>query len=148
MTAIKYINLAAGCAVLGLASLLGATAGAADGGLVLKSVEGVLALSPLPAEAPVQVSWTALAGNSQVLVMEVRKIVYHHHDVEDHIVYVARGKGTLRLENGTRDIAEGDIIVLPHGVKHGFERSGDENLVILVTGTPGFEPVAGIIADE
>lgn len=138
-----FISAVVGCAALGLAGGV-----AAESGVQVKSVDDVLTENPLPADAPVQVSWTALAANGQMLVMEVRKIIYHHHDREDHIIYVARGEGNLRLENETRALKVGDVVIIPHGAKHGFEASGDDKFVILVSGTMGFSPATGIIPDE
>jgi quercetin dioxygenase-like cupin family protein len=57
------------------------------------------------------------------------------------VLYLARGTGVARLENEagqteTRTIRAGDILSLPRGKKHGFEKSSDENLVFLVIATP------------
>ena len=65
----------------------------------------------------------------------------HHHEAQDHVLYVARGHGTARLETATgqietRSIQPGDILSLPRGKKHGFEKTGTENLVFLVVATP------------
>jgi quercetin dioxygenase-like cupin family protein len=65
----------------------------------------------------------------------------HHHSHQDHVLYVVRGRGTAKLENATgqvetRMIEPGDILSLPRGKKHGFEKSGNEDLVFLVVATP------------
>lgn len=77
-----------------------------------------------------------------VLVMSRNRL--HHHDQQNHVLYLARGHGTARLENAqgkleTRPIKPGDIFVLPKGKKHAFTKTGDENLVFLVLAGPGKE---------
>ena len=61
--------------------------------------------------------------------------------VKEGLPFVARGHGTARLESATgqietRSIQPGDILSLPRGRKHGFEKTGAENLVFLVVATP------------
>ena len=36
----------------------------------------------------------------------------------------------------TRTVRPGDILSLPRGKKHGFEKSGSEDLVFLIVATP------------
>src|SRR5216684_575576 len=75
-----------------------------------------------------------------ILVMSKNRL--HHHDRQDHVLYLVRGSGTARLENAsgkieTRPIKPGDILELPRGKKHGFEKTGDQDLVFLVVSAPG-----------
>jgi hypothetical protein len=61
------------------------------------SVDAILKQSPLQAGGPTaKVAGSSRAGNSELQVIEMSKIKLHHHDQEDHIVYVARGRGILR----------------------------------------------------
>ena len=81
------------------------------------------------------------AGGAEVGVLVMSKNRLHHHEAQDHVLYVARGHGTARLETAagqieTRSIQPGDILSLPRGKKHGFEKTGAENLVFLVVATP------------
>ena len=81
------------------------------------------------------------AGGAEVGVLVMSKNRLHHHEAQDHVLYVARGHGTARLETATgqietRSIQSGDILSLPRGKKHGFEKTGAENLVFLVVATP------------
>ena len=88
-----------------------------------------------------KVSGSSQAGNSELQVIEMSTIKLHHHDQEDHIVYVARGRGILRMgEKGqdNREVKPGDIINLPRGILHGFKKQGDENLVLLVVASAGW----------
>lgn len=105
------------------------------------SVETIVQQSPLQPGGPTaKVSGSSRAGHSELQVIELSKIKLHHHDQEDHVVYIARGRGILRMgEKGTetRQVKPGDIITLPRGVPHGFEKQGEEHLVLLVVATAG-----------
>jgi quercetin dioxygenase-like cupin family protein len=118
---------------------------AGEGSISVTSVEVILQQNPLEAGGPTaKVAGSSRAGNSELQVIEMSKIKLHHHDQEDHIVYVARGRGILRMgEKGqeTREVKPGDILNLPRGVPHGFETQGDENLVLLVVATAGWKPL-------
>jgi mannose-6-phosphate isomerase-like protein (cupin superfamily) len=121
------------------------SAWAGEGSIHVISVDAMLQQNPLQAGGPTAlVAGSSRAGNSELQVIEMSKIKLHHHDQEDHIVYVARGHGILRMgEKGqeTREVKPGDIINLPRGVPHGFEKQGNENLVLLVVATAGWKPL-------
>jgi mannose-6-phosphate isomerase-like protein (cupin superfamily) len=118
---------------------------AGEGSISVTSLEAMLKQNPLQAGGPTaKVAGSSRAGNSELQVIEMSKIKFHHHDQEDHIVYVARGRGILRMgEKGqeTREVKPGDILNLPRGVPHGFEKQGEENLVLLVVATAGWKPL-------
>jgi quercetin dioxygenase-like cupin family protein len=118
---------------------------AGEGSISVTSVEALLAQNPLQAGGPTaKVAGSSRAGNSELQVIEMSTIKLHHHDQEDHIVYVARGRGILRMgEKGqeTREVKPGDLLNLPRGVPHGFEKQGEENLVLLVVATAGWKPL-------
>src|SRR5262245_40367870 len=118
---------------------------AGEGSLRVTRVEALLQQNPQKAGGPTaKVAGSSRAGNSELQVIEMSQIKLHHHDQEDHIVYVARGRGILRMgEKGqeTREVKPGDILNLPRGVPHGFETQGDENLVLLVVATAGWKPL-------
>ena len=118
---------------------------AGGGSISVTSVDVILKQSPLEAGGPTaKVAGSSRAGNSELQVIEMSQIKLHHHDQEDHIVYVARGRGILRMgEKGqeTREVKPGDILNLPRGVPHGFEKQGEENLVLLVVATAGWKPL-------
>lgn len=81
------------------------------------------------------------AGGAEVGILVMSKNPLHHHSHQDHLLYVARGTGTAKLENASgqvesRAVKPGDILSLPRGKKHGFEKSGPEDLVFLVVATP------------
>jgi mannose-6-phosphate isomerase-like protein (cupin superfamily) len=118
---------------------------AGEGSIRVTSVDALLQQNPLQAGGPTaKVAGSSRAGNSELQIIEMSQIKLHHHDQEDHIVYVARGRGLLRMgEKGQeiREVKPGDILNLPRGVPHGFEKQGDENLVLLVVATAGWKPL-------
>ena len=58
-------------------------------------------------DGPNKVMRTFVANRSQLQVLTITKIKLHHHALEDHIVYVAKGAGSGRFE-----MAPGDLLVL------------------------------------
>ena len=84
------------------------------------------------------------AGKGELQIVVARKIPLHIHD-QDHVVFVERGTGTARIENAageidTRQVKPGDIVDVPRGKKHAFDKTGDEDLVLLVVTTPSRTP--------
>lgn len=44
--------------------------------------------------------------------------VWHHHDHEDELFYVVKGKFDMEFRDKTVTINEGEFIVVPRGVEH------------------------------
>lgn len=58
-------------------------------------------------------------NNQQVRLVKIKgEFVMHHHDLEDELFLVIKGK--LKIDYGDRitDINEGEYIIVPKGVKH------------------------------
>lgn len=152
MTRTRHVLLA----TVALAAFqLSPTAHGADGKQIeTTTLDVIVAANPLPAGGPTaKVISTARAGNSELQVIRISKIRLHHHAQEDHVVYVARGNGTARLENAvgqidSRPARPGDVFNLPRGKKHAFERTGDEDLVLLVVATAGWKPLEDTVFHE
>jgi quercetin dioxygenase-like cupin family protein len=120
--------------VLGLAA---PTLHAADGGISVTDLDTLLREHPLAAGATSDVVAYRGAGNTLVQVVTESSIPPHVHEDTDHILYIARGAGTANLAGQTRAIKPGDILFIPHGVLHGFEKApGSENIVMLVVEAP------------
>ena len=100
-----------GAAWLGLATRV---AWAGDGQITMTSVEAILQQNSLQPGGPTaKVVGSCRAGNSELQVIEMSKIKLHHHDQMDHSVYIARGRGILRMgEKGQeiREVKPGDLI--------------------------------------
>ena len=55
----------------------------------------------------------AQISNVGILTGHVKKIRLHTHEMEDHVVYVVKGKAVARLGDETREVVPGDIISIP-----------------------------------
>ena len=131
-----------GAGLVALAMIVGAGAWAyGTAKITVNTLDEVLKGNPLPADKTAQVTWKSRAGNSELQVIEMNKIKLHPHSQEDHVLYVARGQGTARLGDETRQVKAGDILNLPKGIPHSFAKEGKENLVLLVVATAGWKPL-------
>jgi mannose-6-phosphate isomerase-like protein (cupin superfamily) len=132
-----------GSAVLAIG--FAASALAQEGAFNAADLGAVLAGKP-QVDGPNKVMRTFVANKSQLQVLTITKIKLHHHAEEDHVVYVAKGAGSGRFEVApgkieTRPVKVGDIFVLPKNLKHAFEKTGNEDLVLLVVATVGWKPL-------
>ena len=93
------------------------------------------------ADKPVKFAPAAQIANLGVLAGQVKKIKLHTHEMEDHIVYVVRGKAKARLGDEQREVGPGDLIAIPKRVPHSFDQVGNEPFVMLVNATPGWDPL-------
>lgn len=58
-------------------------------------------------------------NDSYVKVVKVRgEFVWHHHDDEDELFLVLKGRLTIRLRDRNLHIGEGELVVIPKGVEH------------------------------
>lgn len=132
-----------GLAILAVLGLVGAgLAGAYGGKIEVTSLDEILKRNPLQPGGPTaKVAGSVNTPTAELQVLEMSKIRLHHHEQEDHIVYIARGRGTARLGDETREVKPGDILYLPRRVPHAFAKAGDENLVLLVVATVGWKPL-------
>jgi mannose-6-phosphate isomerase-like protein (cupin superfamily) len=80
------------------------------------------------------------------------EFVWHHHDEEDELFLVVKGRLLMRFRDGDESVEEGEMIVVPHGVEHCpvaheethvmlFERAGTPN-----TGSAGGERTVESVA--
>jgi mannose-6-phosphate isomerase-like protein (cupin superfamily) len=113
---------------------------AASDKIEVRQIDAMVPSKPLP-PGESGIVGSVRAGEAEIGVLVLNRNRLHHHAAQDHVLYVVRGSGTARLENASgqiesRPIRAGDILGLPRGRKHGFEKSGDEDLVFLVVATP------------
>jgi mannose-6-phosphate isomerase-like protein (cupin superfamily) len=114
---------------------------ARDRGIEVLDLDTILKAHPLSADDPgATVAASRPSGKGELQIVVARKIPLHIHD-QDHVVFIERGTGTARIENAagaieTRPVKPGDIIDVPAGKKHAFEKTGAEDLVMLVVTTP------------
>ena len=46
------------------------------------------------------------------------KFVWHHHEREDELFFVVKGRFTMKLRERDIQVGEGEFIVIPRGVEH------------------------------
>ncbi len=59
-----------------------------------------------------------LNGQQVKLVKLKGEFVWHHHDNEDELFYVLKGRLLMRLRDGDMTINEGEFLIVPRGVEH------------------------------
>jgi len=107
----------------------------------VKQIDAILNAKPLAPDATGAIIAHVRAGGAELGILVMRKNRLHHHSHQDHVLYLLRGEATAKLETATgqvetRTVRPGDILSLPRGKKHGFEKSGAEDLVFLLVATP------------
>jgi quercetin dioxygenase-like cupin family protein len=60
----------------------------------------------------------------------------HLHPTEDEMFYIVSGAVSFRCGVQTFDLAEGDFVFLPRGIKHGYTIRSDGPVRLLVITTP------------
>lgn len=76
-----------------------------------------------------------LNGQEVKLVKFKGEFVWHHHDKEDELFLVWRGKFRVEFRSHSVELSEGECIVVPRGVEH--RTVADEEAEVLI-----FEPAA------
>ena len=59
-----------------------------------------------------------LNGQMVKLVKFKGPFVWHHHDHEDELFYVVKGRFEMEFENETVTINPGEFIIVPRGIEH------------------------------
>lgn len=75
----------------------------------------------------------AVVNDMQVLLAKVKgEFVWHQHDEEDELFQVVKGTLYIQFEDRTETVREGEIIVVPKGVKHcPMTKNGEEVHIML-----------------
>jgi mannose-6-phosphate isomerase-like protein (cupin superfamily) len=69
-----------------------------------------------------------------------RKMRIHKHLVNDELIFIHKGQGTMTLDEEHIEVKTGDVVFVPRGVWHGLDNTGNENLLMAFQYTPaGFE---------
>jgi mannose-6-phosphate isomerase-like protein (cupin superfamily) len=59
-----------------------------------------------------------LNGQMVKVVKFLGPFVWHHHDHEDELFYVIRGRFRMEFRDRAVDVAQGEFIIVPRGVEH------------------------------
>lgn len=77
----------------------------------------------------------ALNGQEVKLVKFQGEFVWHHHDHEDELFLIVRGRMTMQLRDGDVELNPGEFLIVPRGVEH-CPKADEEVEIIL------FEPAS------
>lgn len=75
------------------------------------------------------------------------EIPAHFHEKHDETVFIARGKGTMRIGSETKRVKEGDLIFLPKKTIHSFKPETDDCIAISIH-SPKFDGKDRIIVSN
>lgn len=59
------------------------------------------------------------------------EFVWHHHDLEDELFLVVKGKLRMKFRDHEEIVREGEFIIVPHGVEH-LPVADDETHILLL----------------
>lgn len=81
------------------------------------------AISPGQLAASLTEFWSPrVIGEVDDAYLKVAKVqgslAWHSHDQEDELFLVLKGRLRIELEDGTVDLAEGELFIVPKGVRH------------------------------
>lgn len=65
-------------------------------------------------------------------------IPMHIHPKENHFVYIYKGRAKGAIGGVTAEVSPGQLVAIPAGVPHSFERIGDTPVEIILFSTPPF----------
>ena len=68
------------------------------------------------------------------------KIPMHMHTKENHFVFVYKGRAKGTVGSVNAEVGPGQMVAIPAGVPHSFERVGDSPVEIILFSTPPFMP--------
>lgn len=71
-----------------------------------------------------------LNGQYVKLVKFTGEFVWHHHDAEDELFLVVKGKMIMHFRERSVPVEEGEFIVVPRGVEHKPEAVGEAHVVL------------------
>ena len=96
----------------------------------------IAALSPKTIAASLTEHWSprvvAELDDAYVKVARIAgDFVWHAHDDEDEMFYVLDGRLRIELEQGSVDLAAGDMCVVPKGIRHRPSADGECLLMLI-----------------
>ncbi|MCP4023393.1 MAG: cupin domain-containing protein [Desulfobacteraceae bacterium] len=75
-------------------------------------------------------------NNLEVRIEPGGGISNHTHDESNEFFYVAKGKGEFLVDGQWEIVREGEALVAPKAIEHGFKNNTNETLVLFSTFSP------------
>jgi mannose-6-phosphate isomerase-like protein (cupin superfamily) len=74
-------------------------------------------------------------NGQEVKVVKVKgEFVWHHHDVEDELFLVHKGRLRMEFQDRTIELGPGECLVVPHGVEHRPVAADEVELILFEPG--------------
>jgi mannose-6-phosphate isomerase-like protein (cupin superfamily) len=71
-------------------------------------------------------------NDSYLKLVKVKgEFVWHHHDVEDELFLVVKGRLLMRFRDRDVTLNEGEFLIVPHGVEHCPVAEEEVELILL-----------------
>ena len=71
-------------------------------------------------------------NDSYLKLVKVKgEFVWHHHEVEDELFLVVKGRLLMRFRDREVTINEGEFLIVPHGVEHCPVAEAEVELILL-----------------
>ncbi len=71
-------------------------------------------------------------NDSHVKLVKVQgEFVWHHHEVEDELFMVVKGRLTIKLSDRDVELGEGEFVIIPKGVEHKPVAAEEVHLLLL-----------------
>lgn len=74
------------------------------------------------------------------------EFTWHAHDNEDELFYILKGNLKIELEDSTVELGEGDMFVIPKGVRH--NPVAEEECHVMLIERKSTEHTGGIVTDQ
>jgi mannose-6-phosphate isomerase-like protein (cupin superfamily) len=59
------------------------------------------------------------------------EFVWHHHDNEDEMFFVVKGRLRMKFRDGEQVVNPGEFIIVPHGVEHQPVAEGETEIMLV-----------------
>lgn len=59
------------------------------------------------------------------------EFVWHHHDAEDEMFFVVKGRLRMKFRDGEQVVGPGEFIIVPHGVEHLPVAEGETEIMLV-----------------
>ena len=71
-------------------------------------------------------------NDQKVQVVKLKgEFVWHHHEIEDELFWVVKGKLTIHFRDRDVEINEGEFVIIPHSLEHKPEAKEEVHIVLI-----------------
>ncbi|HUG23374.1 cupin domain-containing protein [Piscinibacter sp.] len=89
----------------------------------------------------------AEVDDSYVKVAKVQgTLAWHSHDAEDELFLVLKGHLRIEMENGTVELGEGEMFVVPKGVRH--NPVAEEECLLMLIERKSTQHTGGVVTEK